>query len=40
MATNSSPHLTRGFGLLHATALNMSNMVGVGPFITVPLLMA
>jgi basic amino acid/polyamine antiporter, APA family len=40
MATNSSPHLTRGFGLLQATALNMSNMVGVGPFITVPLLMA
>jgi APA family basic amino acid/polyamine antiporter len=33
-------HLTRGFGLLHATALNMSNMVGVGPFITIPLLMA
>jgi len=40
MATNSTPHLTRGFGLLQATALNMSNMVGVGPFITVPLLMA
>ncbi len=40
MATNSSPNLTRGFGLLHATALNMSNMVGVGPFITIPLLMA
>jgi len=34
------PHLTRGFGLLHATALNMANMVGVGPFITIPLLMA
>jgi APA family basic amino acid/polyamine antiporter len=40
MATNSTPHLTRGFGLLQATALNMSNMVGVGPFITIPLLMA
>ncbi len=36
----SPPHLTRGFGLLQATALNMSNMVGVGPFITIPLLMA
>src|SRR5215212_9075559 len=36
----SKPHLTRGFGLLQATALNMSNMVGVGPFITIPLLMA
>jgi len=34
------PHLTRGFGLMQATALNMSNMVGVGPFITIPLLMA
>jgi amino acid transporter len=28
----------RGFGLLEATALNMSNMVGVGPFITIPLI--
>lgn len=36
----AKPHLTRSFGLLQATALNMSNMVGVGPFITVPLLMA
>lgn len=34
------PELIRGFGLLHATALNMANMVGVGPFITIPLLMA
>ncbi|HET8548151.1 MAG TPA: APC family permease [Bryobacteraceae bacterium] len=32
--------LARGFGLLHATALNMSNMVGVGPFITIPLIIA
>src|SRR6266571_6272463 len=32
--------LQRGFGLLQATALNMSNMVGVGPFITVPLIIA
>lgn len=37
---SSRSHLTRGFGLLGATALNMSNMVGVGPFITIPLLMA
>src|SRR6186997_2208080 len=36
----AQPHLTRGFGLLHATALNMTNMVGIGPFITIPLLMA
>jgi len=33
-------HLQRRFGLLQATALNMSNMVGVGPFITIPLLMS
>lgn len=32
--------LERRFGLLHATALNMSNMVGVGPFITIPLIVA
>src|SRR5437773_4261028 len=35
-----SPHLERRFGLLHATALNMSNMVGIGPFITIPLIIA
>jgi len=28
------------FGLLQATALNMSNMIGIGPFITIPLLMS
>jgi amino acid transporter len=33
------PHLIRRFGLLPATALNMTNMIGVGPFITIPLLM-
>ena len=32
--------LVRGFGLLQATALNMSNMVGVGPFITIPLIIS
>jgi amino acid transporter len=32
--------LVRGFGLLEAAALNMSNMVGVGPFITIPLIIA
>ncbi|HZS51559.1 MAG TPA: APC family permease [Bryobacterales bacterium] len=32
--------LVRGFGLLEATALNMTNMVGVGPFITIPLIIA
>jgi amino acid transporter len=34
------PPLQRRFGLLQATALNMSNMVGIGPFITIPLLMS
>ena len=34
------PHLVRRFGLLPATALNMTNMIGVGPFITIPLLMS
>ena len=37
---NQQPHLLRRFGLLQATALNMSNMVGVGPFITIPLLLS
>ena len=32
--------LERRFGLLQATALNMSNMIGIGPFITIPLLMS
>src|SRR5213083_445699 len=35
-----NPGLVRGFGLLQATALNMSNMVGAGPFITIPLIIA
>ena len=35
----TGPALERRFGLLQATALNMSNMVGIGPFITIPLLM-
>lgn len=34
----SEPHLERKFGLLHSTALNMSNMVGIGPFITIPII--
>ncbi|MGH7651552.1 MAG: APC family permease [Gemmatimonadaceae bacterium] len=38
-APPDQPHLTRRFGLLPATALNMTNMIGVGPFITIPLLM-
>jgi hypothetical protein len=29
-------HLPKKFGLLNAISINMSNMVGTGPFITVP----
>ncbi len=36
----SASHLDRGFGVLRATALNMSNVVGVGPFITIPLILS
>jgi amino acid transporter len=32
--------MERRFGLLQATALNMTNMIGIGPFITIPLLMS
>jgi len=34
------PQLERRLGLLHVTALNMTNMIGMGPFITIPLLMS
>src|SRR6266480_5163132 len=34
------PHMLRRFGLLQATALNMTNMNGIGPFITIPALMS
>src|SRR5215468_7016334 len=37
---DNAPHLIRHFGTLQATALNMSNMIGIGPFITIPLLMS
>jgi basic amino acid/polyamine antiporter, APA family len=39
-APTATPELPRRFGLLQATALNMSNMIGIGPFITIPLLMS
>ncbi|MBV9086013.1 MAG: amino acid permease [Acidobacteriaceae bacterium] len=32
--------LVRGIGLSEATALNMMDMIGVGPFITIPLIVA
>ena len=37
---SADPGLPRRLGLLPATALNMSNMIGIGPFITIPALMA
>lgn len=37
--SEESAGLIRHFNTLQATALNMSNMIGVGPFITIPLLM-
>src|SRR4051812_10138099 len=40
MAEEAPSPLARRFGLLHATALNMTNMIGIGPFITIPLLMS
>ena len=40
MPAPNEPRLSRRFGLLGATALNMTNMMGVGPFITIPLLMS
>src|SRR5262249_24065743 len=40
VAGKAAPHLLRRFGLLQATALNMTNMIGIGPFITIPALMS
>src|SRR5687767_15029650 len=39
MHDSSSPQLQRGLNLLHATSLNVANMLGAGPFITIPLLL-
>jgi APA family basic amino acid/polyamine antiporter len=38
--TNKGPQLVRGLTLFPATALNMVDMIGVGPFITLPLIVA
>src|SRR5258706_5124019 len=38
--SDSRPQMHRSFGLLQATSLNISNVVGVGPFITIPLMVA
>ena len=34
------PELIRGVGLASATTLNMIDMIGVGPFITIPLVVS
>jgi amino acid transporter len=34
----SNPQLIRGIGLPQATALNVNNMIGIGPFIILPLI--
>jgi amino acid transporter len=39
MHDSSSPQLQRGLNTLHATSLNVANMLGAGPFITIPLLL-
>src|SRR5262245_37955645 len=40
MNEQTTPRLVRHFGTLQATALNMSNMIGIGPFLTIPLLIS
>src|SRR5207342_3854882 len=37
---DASPSLIRGIGVSSATALNMIDMIGVGPFITIPLIVS
>ena len=39
MPGQNSPHLQRQLGLLEATSANMLEMIGVGPFITIPLIL-
>ena len=39
-ANDAEPQLIRGVGLWGATTLNMIDMIGVGPFITIPLIIA
>lgn len=40
MSEPATPHLDRELNLLHATSLNVGNMLGAGPFITIPVLLA
>lgn len=40
MAENTGPTLQRKLGVFNATTINMSNMVGIGPFITIPIILS
>ena len=40
MSAANVKSLDRSLGLLHATASNMTTMVGIGPFITIPLIIS
>ena len=37
-SSSQSPQLAREIGLREATALNMIDMIGVGPFVTIPVI--
>lgn len=37
--STTEPHLIRGMGLVQATAANMLEMIGIGPFITIPIIL-
>ncbi len=39
MSSTTNPELHRRLGLLNATTVNMSNMVGIGPFIAIPIIL-
>jgi amino acid transporter len=39
VSKESTPTLHRRLGVLNATTINMSNMVGIGPFIAIPLIL-
>lgn len=40
MAENTGPTLQRKLGVFNATTINMSNMVGIGPFIAIPIILS
>jgi basic amino acid/polyamine antiporter, APA family len=40
LENSESPKLRRELGLLQATALSITDMIGIGPFITIPLFLA